>query len=156
MRQGFNFSASGRSVLAQIDAFFINTASWLARSAPISATGDPVFIQSNWGNVGKFELLVPQGNVVKQFFRNNDDPNFSWHFLRDFGYPADPHQLGPAPRSLTFIQSGFKGDGVHGNFEAIVRVAPPLATNPDQLDFWFLDSRTTRWNGPFPIWADWR
>jgi hypothetical protein len=46
------------------------------------------------------------------------------------------------------------GDGVHGNFEVIVRVAPPLASEPDHLDFWFLDSRTSQWNGPFPLSAD--
>ena len=57
-------------------------------------------------------------------------------------------ELGPAPRSLTFFQSNFMGDGVHGNFEVIVRVAPPIAIQPDHLDFWFLDSRTSRWNGP--------
>jgi hypothetical protein len=55
---------------------------------------------------------------------------------------------------VTFIQSSFKGDGAHGNFESIVRVAPPIATQPDTLDFWFLDSRTSRWNGPFPLSAD--
>ena len=34
----------------------------------------------------------------------------------------------------------FKGDGTHGNFEAVVRVATPA--EPDSLDFWFLDSST--------------
>jgi hypothetical protein len=62
--------------------------------------------------------------------------------------------LGPTPRSVTFIQSNFRGDGVHGNFEAIVRVAPAIATTPDSLDFWFLDSKTSKWNGPFPLIAD--
>jgi hypothetical protein len=55
---------------------------------------------------------------------------------------------------MTFIQSNFLGDGVHGNFEAIVRVAPPIATEPDHLDFWFLDSKEFKWNGPFPLSAD--
>jgi len=117
-------------------------------------TGDPVMIQGNWGNRGNFELLVPHGNLIKQYFRNNDDPALAWHHLRDFGYPAPPNQLGPRPRSLTFIQSNFKGDGVHGNFEVIVRVAPAIATQPDHLDLWFLDSRTSQWNGPFPLIAD--
>ena len=118
------------------------------------ATGDPSFLQGNWGDRGNFELLVPHGNMIRQYFRNNDDPAFAWHFLREFGYPVRPQQLGPTPRSVTFIQSSFKADGVHGNFEAIVRVAPPIATDPDRLDFFFLDSRTSRWNGPFPIIAD--
>jgi hypothetical protein len=117
-------------------------------------TGDQVFLQSDWGHQGNFELLVPQGNVIRQYFRNNDDPAFAWHSLREFGYRVPPGQLGPTPRSVTLIQSNFKGDGVHGNFEAVVRVAPPLVTQPDTLDFWFLDSRTSRWNGPFPILID--
>jgi hypothetical protein len=116
---------------------------------PIIVTGDPILIQSNWGNRGNFELLVPQGKVIKQYFRNNDDPTLPWLFLREFGYPVPPTQLGPTPRSVTFIQSNFKGDGVHGNFEAIVRKTP--VSEPDQMDFWFLDSRTGKWNGHGPL-----
>jgi len=146
-----------------LDFWFLDsrTSQWNG-SFPLSAdgqaidgvTGDPVMIQSNWGTQGNFELLVPHGNVMRQYFRNNDDPAFSWHFLREFGYPVLPNQLGPAPRSVAFFQSNFLGDGVHGNFEAIVRVAPALATQPDHLDFWFLDSRTNQWNGSFPLSAD--
>ena len=145
-----------------LDFFFLDsrTARWngpfpiVADGQPISGvTGVPVLIQSNWGTNGNFELLVPQGNVVKQYVRNNDDPQFAWHHLRDFGYPAPPGQIGPTPAGVSFIQSSFKGDGTHGNFEAVVRVAPAFASEPDHLDFWFLDSRTSRWNGPFPLAA---
>src|SRR5258706_535321 len=146
-----------------LDFFFADskTARWLgpfplmADGKPIDGvTGDPVFVQSNWGVQGNFELLVPHGNMVRQYYRNNDDPEFQWHFLREFGYPARPNQLGPSPRDITFIQSNFRADGVHGNFEAIVRTAPPIASQPDYLDFFFLDSKTARWNGPFPIKPD--
>jgi photosystem II stability/assembly factor-like uncharacterized protein len=127
----------------------------VADNAPIdTVTGDPSFLQGNWGTNGNFEVLVPRGNMIREYFRNNDDPAFAWHFLREFGYPVRPNEIGPTPRSVTFIQSSFKGDGTHGNFEAIVRVAPALATDPDYLDFFFLDSRTSRWNGPFPILVD--
>jgi hypothetical protein len=121
---------------------------------PAGRRGGRNFLQSDWGTQGNFELLVPQGSVIKQYFRNNDDPAFPWHFLRDFGYPVLPTQKGRTPRSVTFIQSNFLGDGVHGNFEAIVRVSPAIATQPDYLDFWFLDSKTSKWNGPFPLTAD--
>jgi hypothetical protein len=53
---------------------------------------------------------------------------------------------------VTFFQSTYRGDGVHGNFEAIVRVKPPFS--PEHLDFWFFDSGTGQWNGPFPLHAD--
>jgi hypothetical protein len=111
-------------------------------------------LQGNWGAVGNFELLSPSGSFVRHYFRNNDDPALPWHHLRDFGYPTRPGQIGRFPRSVTFIQSNFKGDGVHGNFEAVVRVAPPIAVEPDVLDFWFLDSNIGQWNGPFGLVAD--
>ncbi len=112
--------------------------------------GDPVLLQSNWGNQGNFEMLVPHGNMIRHYYRDNDDPALSWHFLREFGYSAHPNQLAPTPRSVTFIQGNFLGDGVHGNFEAIVRVAPPVAIEPDSLDFWYFDSGRLDWSGPFP------
>ena len=92
--------------------------------------------------------------MIREYFRDNDDPKLPWHFSRDFGYPVPAGQLGQTPRSVTFFQSTFKKDGVHGNFEAIVRVAPPIATEPDHLDFWWLESGTTHWNGPIPLTAD--
>ena len=120
----------------------------------IAASGNPALLQSDWGSRGNFELLVPSGSVIKQYFRDNDDPQFAWHYLRDFGYPVPPNQLGPTPRAVSFIQSNFKGDGVHGNFEAVVRVKPAIATEADHLDFWYLDSKTSQWHGPGRIIAD--
>src|SRR6185295_3309700 len=35
-------------------------------------------VQSNWGSKGNFELLVPQGDVITHYFRDNDDPNLAW------------------------------------------------------------------------------
>ena len=146
-----------------LDFWFMDsrTARWstitpiLADGQPISGvTGDPVMLQGNWGQHGNFEMLVPVGTMIRQYVRDNDSPNFPWHLLREFGYRAPPNSLGPTPRSITFFQSSFKGDGVHGNFEAVVRVAPPLATQPHHLDFWFMDSATARWNGPFSMVAD--
>jgi hypothetical protein len=125
----------------------------LVRELPAGKRGRRNLVQSDWGEQGNFELLVPTGNVIRQYFRNNDDPAFPWHHLRDFGYPVPANELGPTPRSVTFIQSNFRGDGQHGNFEAIVRVSPPVA-QPDRLDFWWLDSKTSTWHGPFPLTAD--
>jgi hypothetical protein len=45
---------------------------------------------------------------------------------------------------------------VHGNFEAIVRVAPVIPTEPEFLDFWFFDSGQFKWLGPFTLAADGR
>jgi hypothetical protein len=113
-------------------------------------------VQSTFGGCGNFELLVPQGNIIHHYFRSNDDPQLAWHLLKDrqLSYFHAPNQLGPTPRSVTFLQSNFLGDGVHGNFEAIVRASPAIATEADHLDFWFLDSKAGKWNGPFPLIAD--
>jgi photosystem II stability/assembly factor-like uncharacterized protein len=118
------------------------------------ATGDPVMLQGNWGSHGNFELLVPNGMFVDEFARDLDDPARPWLYLRSFGVET-PTILGPIPIGLTFIQSSFKGDGVHGNFEVVVRGRPPVVgQGTDALDFWWMDSRTAQWNGPFPIMAD--
>jgi hypothetical protein len=118
-------------------------------------TGDPVLIQSTFGSRGNFELYVPQGNIIRHYFRNNDDPQLAWHQGGDsLSYFRPPNQRGSTPRNVTFIQSNFLGDGVHGNFEAIVRVAPPIATESDHLDFWFLNTKVGKWNGPFGLTAD--
>jgi hypothetical protein len=117
-------------------------------------TGDPVFIQTDWGSQGNFELLVPHGHVIREYFRDNDAPGVPWHFSREFGYPPQAGAQGPSPRSIIFIQSNFSGDGSHGNFEAIVRVAPANASDPDYLDFWWFESGTTQWHGPAPLIAD--
>jgi hypothetical protein len=38
MQQGFNFSASGKVTLAEMEAFYINTANWLASAPDFSLT----------------------------------------------------------------------------------------------------------------------
>jgi hypothetical protein len=85
-------------------------------------TGDPVLIQSTWGIKGNFEVFVPQGNVIGHYFRDNDSPGFPWHIAGDrLGYACPPKPC-YTPRGLSLIQSSYKGDGTHGNFEAVVRV----------------------------------
>jgi len=136
-------------VLRELDAFYVNLAAWLVRPTLISATdAGAIFLQSDWGN---FELLVPHGNVIRQYFRDNNDPALRWRYVREFGYAVPPNSLGPTPRGLTLIQSNFKGNGGNGNFEVIVRVVPLNTSQPNYLDFWYLDSSKTQWNGPFRL-----
>jgi len=128
----------------------------IADGQPVTGvTGEPVFIQSTFGNRGNFELFVPQGNVIRHYYRDNDDPNLAWHLAGDnFGYYCPKFSACATPVSLTLIQSNFLGDGVHGNFEAVVRVFGPGATQPDRLDFWYLDVSSWKWHGPYPLSAD--
>src|SRR5215467_12941948 len=114
------------------------------------ATGEPAFIQSSFGRQGNFELLVPQGNVIRHWFRDNDAPGVPWHLITDqeLHYPS-----GATVKSVRLIQSNFLGDGVHGNFEVVTRVALPGTTDGDHIDFSFIDSKERKWIGPFGLVA---
>jgi subtilisin family serine protease len=141
-----------------LDFWFLesNTGNWtgpfplIADGQRVSGvTGDPVLIQSTWGAQGNFELLVPQGDVINHYIRDNDDPQLPWHLVRTLSYKTPANQLGPKPVSVTMIQSTFFGDGRHGNYELIVRMKPAIASQPHYLDYWYFDSSTGNWNGPF-------
>ena len=122
-------------------------------SAVTGVTGNPALIQSTWGAKGNFELLVPHGHAINHYYRDNDSPGFPWHLAQQLSYPAvGSHHIGPFPLGVTFIQSDFMADGFHGNFEAIVRVAPPF--RGDRLDFWYFDSAAAKWHGAFPVMVD--
>lgn len=109
--------------------------------------GDPVMLQGNWGVAGNFELLVPNGSRVRHYARDNDNGAAPWHFQHEFGYAARDAVAG-----VTFIQSRYRGDGMHGNFEAVLRVLRG-GTEPSHLDFWWFDSARMRWIGPSPLVA---
>ena len=70
----------------------------------------PAMIQSTFGNMGNFEVLVREGNKLRHYWRNNDDPGHPWKKGKLFG---DKVNSAPA-----MIQSTF---GNMGNFEVLVR-----------------------------------
>jgi predicted lipoprotein with Yx(FWY)xxD motif len=70
----------------------------------------PAMIQSNFGNMGNFELVVREGSKLRHYWRNNNDPSYPWHKGKLFG---DKVNSAPA-----MIQSTF---GNMGNFELLVR-----------------------------------
>ncbi|WP_037150543.1 hypothetical protein [Rhizobium freirei] len=107
--------------------------------------GDPVMLQSNWGVAGNFELLVPNGSRVRHYARDNDNGAAPWHFQHEFGYAAPDTVAG-----ATFIQSRYRSDGLHGNFEAVLRVSDGDGT-PSRLDHWWFDSARMAWIGPINI-----
>ena len=141
-------------------SFDSSTGNWtgpspvLVDGQPVAGvTGDPVLMQSTWGTKGNFDLLVPQGDVINHYIRDNDNPQTPWYLVRTISYQSLSTHLGPKPVGVTMIQSTFFGDGRHGNYELIVRVKPALASQPEYLDYWTLDSETANWNGPFPVVA---
>ena len=95
-------------------------------------TGNPVLIQSNFGQKGNFELVVPLVNGgLGAFFRLNDEPGVPWGGPAVFGTSRYA--------SVTMIQSNF---GVPGTLEVLANVGTGL-------DFFFRPSADLTWTGPF-------
>ncbi|XKK34429.1 hypothetical protein HFP66_01550 [Bacillus sp. A17A.1] len=97
--------------------------------------GNPAFLQSQYGNKGHFELVIPlaSGGLV-HFRRNNDDSNLTWTKEPDFGT-----QLGKID-AVGLIQSNY---GTQGNLEVVA-----LYGNRSQLAHMFRDSETGTWSDP--------
>jgi len=128
----------------------------IADGTPITGvTGNPVLIQGTFGRQGNFEMLVPQGDRLMHYFRDNDTRDFAWHAAG--GLPTiepsqGPHGLAGIPVGVTLIQGNF---GSPGNFEAVVRMRPNLlSVRTHSLFFYFFDSTPKRWHGPFPMVAE--
>ena len=101
------------------------------------AAGNPVLIQSRFGQTGNFELAYPLaagGIGIK--WRDNDAPAMPWSATASFG-----QTLGPVD-SLSMIQSNF---GTPGNLEVVARVGSALHA------FWRDSGPTYSWNGPYQI-----
>lgn len=43
-------------------------------------TGDPAFFQGPYGTEGNFELVVPRGNGISRYWRDNSASGYPWHF----------------------------------------------------------------------------
>ncbi|WP_206310869.1 hypothetical protein, partial [Streptomyces sp. A1547] len=102
---------------------------------PSGVSGNPVLIQSNFGDEGNFEIVTPMANGgLGHFVREN--PTMPW---------AGPFPVGTTTVSVdavTMIQSTF---GEEGNLEVVARVGAGLV-------HFVRDSEPPfTWNGPFPI-----
>jgi len=116
-------------------------------------SGKVAFMQSSFGNIGNYELLVPIGFELHHYWRNNDDPQFAWHAghvyqLHPTGQAGTTNALaGMEPLGVTMLQSSIRGDGVHGNFDALVQMRPKLDPQGlgDRLYFCAFDTATGQW-----------
>jgi hypothetical protein len=120
--------------------------------APRKAPQSGNLVQSTFGRQGNFELVVPQGDRLVHYFRENDTPGFPW---RKSGSPIPGFGdvipgLRPTPTAVSLIQSNFNSPG---NLEVVVRMKPARGEG-DFLAFYFFDSGSRRWNGPFELTAD--
>lgn len=117
----------------------------------IPSPGAANLIQGNWGGVGNYELVVPQGDRLVHYARMNDPgpAQFSWMKVHELSYAGvsrgpGTFQLGATPVAVAFLQTTFRGDNVHGNFDAVVRLTPP-GGGADTLEFAALDSAVNQW-----------
>lgn len=122
----------------------------VADGAPImGVTGRPAFIQSTFGTVGNFELIVPQGNQLVHYWRDNGARGFPWHRagpLPGFGKPLPGWQ--PVPRSIALLQSNL---ATPGNLEVVVVMQDPRGQFLASYSF---DGAHARWRGPLEVGAD--
>ncbi|HWF27239.1 MAG TPA: hypothetical protein VG327_02470 [Mycobacterium sp.] len=108
---------------------------------PQGVTGNPVLIQSRFGDKGNFELVCPAfGGGLAHMWRDNDDPGYPWSEPTVFGSDLDGIE------GVTMIQSNF---GSPGNLEVICSAAT-VNGSPNRLYYFRRDSGPTfTWNGPY-------
>jgi hypothetical protein len=109
--------------------------------APVTGVaGNPVLIQSRFGQRGNFELVAPLATGgLGHWFRDNDDPALPWRSAPVFGQSVGVID------AVTLIESNF---GTPGNLEVIARTG-------DRLIFLWRDStQPLSWHGPYPLVAD--
>ncbi len=101
---------------------------------PVS--GRPALIQSNYGNKGDFEVVVPLAvGGIARYFRANDDEMLSWHGPICFGADVGPIE------GIALIQSNF---GEKGNLEL---VATDVGGHR-LMHFWCDYGQSFEWHGP--------
>jgi hypothetical protein len=131
----------------------------VADGKPVTGvTGDPALIQSTYGQQGNFEMIVPQGDDLVHYWRENDAPGYPWHRGATLPRPQAGGSAGPVavlarrPVDAAIIQSTF---GSPGNLEVVARMVPITAGSSEagHLVFYYFDGA---WHGPFPMTADGR
>jgi hypothetical protein len=104
-------------------------------------TGKPVIIQSDFGN---FEMVVPQGDTLQHYWRDNTDGGQPWQYAnhpwhKGFEIVSPGNIIGihkPHLDKVAFFQSKrFRsGPGNHGNFEVMVHFTEQSAFGGGTVD----------------------
>ena len=119
------------------------------------ATGVPAVIQSDYGDYGNTEMLVPEGDKLVHYWRANDNPARPWDRGAAIGFGAGALGGGSTvarrPLGVALLQSSIKGDGAHGNYEAVVWVRPTVASTGDAIDWITFDTASRQWSTPRPV-----
>jgi hypothetical protein len=116
-------------------------------------TGPPGCIQSTFGKQGNYELVVPLGDHLAHYWRDNDSPDFPWHGpVRLPSLPAPDgvlQPLVPGGRFLgvTLIQSTIGP----GNLDLVARAT---RGSDDESSLFFYGRDAAGWHGPQELQAD--
>ena len=101
--------------------------------------GNPALVQSRFGTVGNFELVVPlAGGGLAHYWRDNADPALLW-----VGPNVFATELGQVD-AVALVHSNY---GVPGNLDLIVRVGDQL------LWLWRDPGPAFAWSAPVPIFS---
>ena len=150
------------------------------RRLVVDPVGSGFFAPSTYGQVGDFELLVPQGPHLVHYRRANDEPGAPWEHLGvafnsaaqpgprrgvrvsdaidlDPGDWSDTTDHGHWPEGVSFFQGNY---GTPGNLEAVFSVESrpdeTQATRGARLFANWFDARRRRWAQPYEIQAVFR
>ena len=103
-------------------------------------TGRPAFIQSGFGRMGNYEVVVPAAGGLAYYRRQNDDPVRPWSSPVFFGAGIGDIE------GIALIQSRF---GDPGNLEIVVTVR--RGSTRSLAHFWCDPATGFQWNGPTSV-----
>jgi hypothetical protein len=115
----------------------------LVNPAPITATGPFASFMSNDGQNGNDEMLVPPGQSIKAFWRNNDDPAHPWTEMPIPTVPAGMQVI-----AVTGFQSPTEEVPPSGDFFVFAQLRPAGApADRSQDEIHELRRYGLQWNG---------
>ncbi len=146
-----------------IEHFWLSNGKWMgpdrieADGSAITPTATPAIIMGTFGKRGNFEMVVPEGNRLVHYWRDNDAVGYPWHKGSD---------IIAAPNAATALKWTVQGVSLFqsdvGDLEVIAwmhyapHFVPPgnIAPASDELRHYRLDHSTLQWTGPDTIPLD--
>ena len=114
-------------------------------------TGNPGFLQGTYGNQGNYEMVVPLGDHLSHYWRDNDAAGYPWHGPIELPPPVHGSQ-GPGVFALpvTFTAATALQSSIGpGNLDVVA-----LASTTTGTFLLFYGRDGAGWHGPTPLVAD--
>lgn len=145
-----------------VEHFWLSNGKWTgpdvltADGNAITPTATPAIIMGAFGKRGNFEMVVPEGNRLVHYWRDNDATGYPWHKGSDLiAAPMATSTLKWTVQGVNLFQSNV------GDLEVIawVHYAPHFvagntAPASDDLLHYRLDRSTLQWTGPDAVPLD--